>query len=120
MPEEKFTEEEIKSSDVKGLVLIHKIDYYRGCPVYIRQFKEDIFAYDTIFDNQLYFSYIVVTPEEGKEKLTKKQRLQAIGMIFASATVTIDAIIEQKKTAMISNSVAVRKETKGKRKRLVN
>lgn len=89
--------------DVSGHVILHKVTYYQGCQVYIRQYG-DLFQYDVIFDNQLYSYYFLPEREKGKD-ITKGQVLDAIGFTFASACTTIDALIEKRKTELLTKPV---------------
>ena len=70
-----------------------KVSLYKGHSIYIRQIGKDYFEYLLFHDSQLYSSYIIIIPEEGKKKLTNSQINGCIEMVMAGAEATIDALI---------------------------
>ena len=50
-----------------------------------------------IFNDELYSSYLVITPAPGAKALTKGQEDRAAALIFAGAVATIDTILAPKK-----------------------
>ena len=70
-----------------------KVYPYMGVNIYVRQIGKDYFEYLLSYEGQLYSSYIIITPEEGKKKLTKSQVNGCIEMVSAGAEATINAII---------------------------
>jgi hypothetical protein len=100
---------------VPGRMKVLRVMPYKGCQVYLRQIDEDIFMYDIVFEGQLYSDYIILTPEEGIDKLTENQINGAAGIIFTAATTTIDILFKKKEEAMMSTSI---KTDKNKQKLL--
>lgn len=70
-----------------------KVYPYRDHMVYIRMIGKDYFEYLLFSNGQLYSSYIIIIPEEGKKKLTKSQINGCIEMVSAGAEATIDALL---------------------------
>ncbi len=81
---------------VKGRVKLLKAISYKGSMIYIRQIDEEIFMYDLIYKEQLYSSYLIITPKAGKNRLTKNEVQQSRAIIFAGATATIDMLLGEK------------------------
>jgi hypothetical protein len=83
----------LKYKRIRGLIKVLKAMKYRDCPVYIRMIGSEVFMYDVIIKNQLYSSYIVIKPSQGKDKLTEKEIQQSMGLINAGAQTTIDTLL---------------------------
>jgi len=83
----------MKHKKVKGRMKVLKVLPYMEIMVYIRQIGKDYFEYLFFHGGQLYSSYIIITPEEGKKKLTKYQINGCIEMAYAGAEATIDILL---------------------------
>lgn len=70
-----------------------KVYPYRDHLIYIRMIGKDYFEYLLFHDGQLYSSYIIILPEEGKKKLTKAQINGCIEIVSAGAEATINALM---------------------------
>ncbi len=68
------------------MVAYYKVHY----PVYIRRIGKDVFIWDVIIDNQLYSSYMVISPGKGRQRLTKDEVNEVTKMCFAGACATVD------------------------------
>jgi hypothetical protein len=82
-------DQEIK---VEGHIKLHKSMPYKGDMVYIRQFGVELFEYIVVHQGQVYTSYIIVKPEEGKTELNQGQTMRAIQIILSGAVTTIDQL----------------------------
>ncbi|MCR4306305.1 MAG: hypothetical protein NUV73_04455 [Candidatus Daviesbacteria bacterium] len=90
-----MTQEEPKQDEVKkveGHIKLHKAMPYKGDMIYIRQFGVELFEYLVVHQNQLYSSYIIVKPEEGKKEMNQGQTMRAIQIIFSGAVTTVDQL----------------------------
>ena len=83
LPKSKF------NNNHKGRMKILLAMKYKDCFVYVRKIDRDLFIWDAVFEGQLYSSYMIITPPEGKE-LTDKEIAQATEMCYAGAAATID------------------------------
>ena len=84
---------DLKPKKIKGRIQVLKALPYKDNMVYIRRVDNDIFEYLVVFKNQIYSSYMVITPREGKSKLSKREVAQCIALINAGAESTIDALL---------------------------
>ena len=82
---------------VKGRIKVLKVMPYKGAMVYIRQVDGDIFEYLVSYKKDLYCSYLVISPREGKKRLSKSDTAKAVATIFAGAVTTIDTLKDSKK-----------------------
>ena len=64
--------------------------------VYIRMIGVDYFEYLVVYKNQVYSSYILISPVEGKKKLTKGQINQCMALINSGAEATVDTLVGDK------------------------
>ena len=87
-------EAEIK---VEGHIKLHKVMLYKGDMIYIRQFGVELFEYIVVHLGQVYTSYIIVKPEEGKKELNQGQTMRAIQIVFAGAVTTCDTLETEEK-----------------------
>jgi|GEM_PF-2769693 len=101
MNEEK-TIKGIKAKKVDKIKL-WKVVQYRGCMVYIRQLQKEYFEYLVVFDGQVFTSYVIMKPREGKKKLSKSDETKTAGMMFAGAIATIDTLLEDPEKAEREN-----------------
>jgi hypothetical protein len=62
---------------------------YKDGMIYVRQVDRDLFIWDAVWQNQLYSSFIVITPEDDKE-LPPSVIDHARDMCYAGAASTID------------------------------
>jgi len=62
---------------------------YKDGMIYVRQIGSDMFIWDAVWKGQLYSSYIIIIPEEGKE-LSQDVVDNARQMCYAGAAATID------------------------------
>ena len=83
----------MKTKKVKGRMKVLKVYPYRDHRIYIRMIGKDYFEYILFSGSELYSSYIIIIPEEGKKKLTKSQINGCIEMVSAGAEATIDALM---------------------------
>ena len=83
----------LKVKKVKGRIKLLKAIMYKGSMVYLRQVDEEIFMYDLVFRDQIYSSYLIITPRTGKNKLSKSEVNQSAALIFTGATATIDQLL---------------------------
>jgi len=83
----------LKYTKTRGLIHILRALKYKDYPVYIRMIGSELFMYDIIYGNELYSSYIIVTPAKGKTKLSKKEIMGATALINAGAESTIDTLL---------------------------
>lgn len=82
---------------VKGRVKLLRALPYKDCMYYIRQIGLDFFEWLVVFEKEIYTSYILISPPEGKTKLPKKSLQGVITMLVAGAEATIDTLKERKK-----------------------
>jgi len=85
----------LKAKKVRGRITVLKIFDYENHLVYIRKINNDIFEYLLIHEGKIFSSYIIITPEEEKRRLTKKQLAQTIVLISVAAETTIDYLIKE-------------------------
>jgi len=88
-------EPKLKKVKTKGRVKILKVHLYNSHMIYIRMFGKDYFEYLVEYNGEIYSSYIIITPREGKKKLSKKEIDQCVALINAGAEATIDTLLEQ-------------------------
>lgn len=74
----------------KGLMKILMVVMYKEYPVYIRRIGKEVFIWDTIIDNKLYSSYMVISPGKGRKRLTKDEVTEITKMCYAGACTTVD------------------------------
>lgn len=112
--------EKLKPKKVKGKITVLKIQEYKGSPVYIRQINNDIFEWLIVFKNEIYSSYLIITPQKDKNKLSKSDILNIVNMVLAGAETTIDTLLgvelskEDKRKAELVESIEL-KNAKEKR-----
>ncbi len=95
MPKKKKKSVGSKIKKVKGgglIKFLQKSDY-KGYPIWLRMVDGRIFEYFIIYEGELYTGYNVITPREGKKKLTKGEIAQCAALIFTAAVTTIDTLI---------------------------
>jgi len=51
---------------------------------------DEIFTWNLIYKKELYFGYLVIKPEKGRSKLTKKQINQSATLALQGALSTLD------------------------------
>ena len=86
-------EKELKPKKVKGRVEVLKAMPYKGVMVYIRRIDGEIFEYIIPYKGQIFSSYLIITPEKGKSKLTGEQVNKSAAVIFTGAVSTVDTLI---------------------------
>ncbi len=74
----------------KGLMKVLMVVGYKKGKIYIRQMGDDVFLWDAVFKGELYSSYLVITPDKKKKKLTKRGLEEVVKMCYAGAAATID------------------------------
>ncbi len=84
---------ELNPVEVKGRIKVLKAILYKSHMVYIRSIDDEIFEYLAEYNGEIYSSYIIITPEKGKKKLTKGQIAQSAALILAGATATLDQLL---------------------------
>lgn len=86
----------LKPKKVKGRIQVLKVLPYKDCMVYIRRIMSkndhDIFEYVLVFKEQVYSSYMIISPAKGKKSLTKDEISQAAELLWAGAMATIDTL----------------------------
>lgn len=87
-------EKELKHKKIKGRVQVLKANLYKGHMVYIRKIGSDYFEYLLEFNGEIYSSYIIITPREGKTKLSKKEIEECASLIYTGATSTLDVLTD--------------------------
>ena len=85
-------EETLKHKTVKGRVKVLRALLYKGHKVIIRMIGDDYFEYITECNGEIYSSYIIITPAQGKKKLTKKQIAECADLILSGAEATLDIL----------------------------
>ncbi len=88
----------VEPKKVEGHIKLHKSMPYKGDMIYIRQFGVELFEYLVVHQNEVYTSYIVVKPEEGKKELNKGQTMRAIQIIFSGAVTTCEMLNKAQQT----------------------
>lgn len=91
-----MSKSDLNPKKVKGRMTVLRVMKYKDCPVYIRKFNDDIFTYDLIYDNQLYSSYMVFTPRNGQNKLSKGEIESAASLLWSGAVATITELLGEK------------------------
>lgn len=86
--------ETIKHKKTKGRVRVLKASLYKDHMVYIRMVGADYFEYLVVHNGEVYSSYIIITPREGKKKLSKKEIEECSALIYTGAEATIDALTD--------------------------
>lgn len=97
---------------VPGRIEVLKIMPYRGCMVYIRRIDRDIFMYDLVYKEEIYSSYLIITPRPGKKEHTRSEINQSAAMIFAGAIATIDTMKGSRLTKKAKEDVKLFEETR--------
>ncbi len=80
---------------IEGIVSILRSDEYKGHRIIIRRIYKDYFEYLVSYEGQIYSSYIIITPEEGKDELTDEQVSECSALIYNGALTTIDMLISE-------------------------
>lgn len=83
----------LKNKQVKGRVKILKAILYKGHMTYVRMIGSDYFEYLVVFDDQIYSGYAIITPKEGKKKLSKAEIGECMAIVYAGAEATIDQLL---------------------------
>lgn len=79
--------------NVKPRITILKKMPYKGIDVIVRMINKDLFEYLFSFKNEIYSTYIIVTPGKNKTALSKGEINQAVAVIFTGALTTIDYLL---------------------------
>jgi hypothetical protein len=112
MSEEKAKETTpLKWNTVKGRISTLKKQVYKGCLTYVLFIAPDIFQYLIVMNDQIYMDYFIITPEEGKTELTKKQIAQHGGLCFMAAATTIDEYIKASQEIALNNPIPKSRQT---------
>ena len=61
--------------------------------IYIRMIGTDYFEYLLEFGGEIYSSYIIITPQEGKKKLSKREIFECMALIHMGAEATLDSLL---------------------------
>jgi hypothetical protein len=95
-----------KLKSERGRVKLLKVFPYLGKPIYLRQIGNDYFEYCFIHNNELYSSYVIFKPREGKKRISKKDINSICTIILSGALASIDQIlIEEKQETLNINKV---------------
>jgi len=86
--------DQIKHKKVKGRVQVLRAGLYKGHMIYIRKIGSDYFEYLLEFNGEVYSSYIIITPREGKKTLSKKEIEECVGLIYTGAVATLDVLTD--------------------------
>lgn len=84
--------EDLPIKTVPSQIKLWKVTPYKDSKIYIRQFGKSLFEYLVLWKDNIYSDNIIITPEEGKKKLTNAQEHTAFAWIFAAATTTVDTL----------------------------
>lgn len=68
---------------------------YKGGMIYIRRIGMSIFEYLVVWKGLIYNAHNIITPGEGKTKMTKAQAKKAAGLTFLAAQTTIEELIKK-------------------------
>ncbi len=103
----------LKPKKIKGRITVLKAMPYKGNMVYIRMIDGAIFEWMLVFKNQIYSSYMVITPRKGETKLSKDEITQSAALLWAGAETTIDTLsgekIDKKQEAIVNTFEGARK-----------
>lgn len=88
-----MSKNKLKSKNIHGHMTVLRVLPYKGCMVYIRMIMGKMFTYDLIYKNEIYSSYIVMTPGKGKTKLSESDIDGAASLIWSGAVATIDTLL---------------------------
>ena len=83
----------IKHKKVKGRMKVLKATLYKGHMIYIRMIGKDYFEYLLEYNGEIYSSYIIITPQENKKKLSKGEISACADMIYSGAEATLEALL---------------------------
>lgn len=86
----------LKPKKIKGRISVLKVLPYKDSMVYIRRINQDIFEYMLVFKDNIYSSYMVITPKKGQTKLSKDEVSQCVELLWSGAEATIDTLIGDK------------------------
>jgi hypothetical protein len=104
--------QKIKHKKVKGRMKVLKATLYKGHMIYIRQIGKDYFEYLTEYNGEIYSSYIIITPREGKKRLSKTDINGCIEIVHSGAEATIDALLGAKVAEEDKKKVELFEETR--------
>jgi hypothetical protein len=76
-----------------GIMKVLMVITYKGYAIYIRMVDKKIFIWDVIFENQLFSSFIVITPKLGEKGLNEDEIKEVIKMCYAGAAATVDNLL---------------------------
>jgi len=79
-----------KAKKTEGRIKVLRALPYRGNMIYLMVIDGEIFTWNLIYKKELYFGYLVITPEKGKSKLTKKQINQSATLALQGGIATLD------------------------------
>ena len=77
-------------SKVKTFVKQYKVQPYKDAHIVVRRIGEEYFEYVLAWRGQVYSSFILATPDEGKKKITKLQELAISNYLWILAESTVD------------------------------
>lgn len=92
---------------------------YKDANIYIRQWGDFTFEYIVCYKNEAYVDHMIITPQNGKAKLTKKQLMESFSLILTAAVTTVvtlrGEVVEAKDKELVEQvaQIAVQ-STKGK------
>lgn len=82
----------LKHKKTKGRVKVLKASLYKGHKIIIRMIGKDYFEYITEYGGEIYSSYIIITPQENKKKLSKVEIAECADLIYSGAEATLDVL----------------------------
>ena len=87
----------LKGKKVKGQITILKAIKYRGSMVYVRMIGIEIFEWLLIYKDEIYSSFMIISPKKGCTKLTQDEINQSAALAFTGAVATIDTKLKEEK-----------------------
>ena len=88
----------LKGKKTRGRVKVLLATLYKGHKVIIRMIGKDYFEYITECNGEIYSSYIIIKPREGKKKLSKTEISECTYLIYSGAEATLDALLGRELT----------------------
>ena len=84
---------ELKGTKDDGRVEVLRAGLYHSHQIIVRRIGKEYFEYLLEYNGQIYSSYIIITPQKGKRKLTEDQVNQCRDLIWAGAEATLDELL---------------------------
>lgn len=110
----------LKTKKVKARIKTIRAIPYKGNMVYLRMIDGEIFEWLLVFNNQIYSSYLIITPKKGQTKLSEAEIMASARLVLAGATTTIDTLLGEKISKEDQEKVRLFKEAGRKAGLIVN